>query len=406
MAKLTFLEAKINEHCNYKCVACFSYGNIAKKEFYPIEQFNRDLKRVGELFDFIPHFSLIGGEPLLNPDICDYMSIARRYLPASNIHLITNGVLLSAMDENFFKCASENKVKIHISKYSEKRDEARLSAAVSLLEKKNIDYFIQRIPFFHISKQLEQNPYKTQLTFDICRKSMECINLYKGMIYHCARPFSLKHYDEHFGTSYAKVNDGIPLHDPETSAESILLFLSVPGATCQYCTPNRKYIKWQQGQAKKEDWQIISENQKIIVGGQDIDFSLGLPLDLDTFYFDMNDLGGKEKGISMSMISILKDRDVYVWIADLKAIWLFEALYLYMCHVGVNITGIVASDSRIKSALDYIKAICFEDVPSQSYLLLVTSDEFSRDKSIFTITRKLITKGQKTQSNKTMPNKD
>lgn len=142
MAQLSNLNVKIAEHCNYKCIGCNVHSNIAKEEFYSLEQFEMDLKRVAELID-VKAFHLLGGEPLLNPEIYKYILIARRYLPDSQIDIITNGVLLSRMDENFFEYLIDNQINISISHYPEKRD-------------------------------VEQDAYDTQLTFDVCREIMDC----------------------------------------------------------------------------------------------------------------------------------------------------------------------------------------------------------------------------------------
>jgi organic radical activating enzyme len=393
MLRMNFLEAKISEHCNYQCIACFSYSNIAKKEFYPIAQFSKDIQRVGVLFDDIAHFSLLGGEPLLNPEVCNYIIIARQHLPSAEINLVTNGVLLSTMDESFFHCVVEHKVKIKVSQYPEKRDEARLKEAKKRLKKHKIEYYMYPMPFFHISKHLEQNTYDTQLAFDICRNSMECTTVCNGRIYHCARTCSLKHYDEHFGTSYANIDDGFPLHDPHTDRNTILSFLSSPAPACQYCTPNRKYIKWRQGQAKQEDWQVIPDNKNILPSNQDIRFNHELLEGIIAVYFEMSDSRGKGKMISLSNLLKLKNRDVYVWVGDLTSIWLFEALHLYALHIGVNIMGIVTSDSRIERALNYMDKIEFKEIPLHSCVFVLAFDDNSKDKALFAVKRKIIKRG-------------
>ena len=46
---------------------------------------------------------LLGGEPLLNPEINEYIKISRKYFPKTRISIITNATLLNDMDENFWK---------------------------------------------------------------------------------------------------------------------------------------------------------------------------------------------------------------------------------------------------------------------------------------------------------------
>ena len=396
MIQLNHLEAKINEHCNYNCVACNSYSNIAEQEVYNLDQYAMDINRVGELFDLVKEFLIVGGEPLLNKDICDYMEITRRYLLDTKIYLYTNGVLLPKMGEDFFQCVLENNVIIHISQYPEKMNETKLHDAKEILEKHSVEHHIVPVATFITSMHFEQNPYDVQHTFDICRQSVDCTNMYNGMIYICPRPFSLRHYDKRFGTSYARMDDGMPLHNSQTDGESILSYLSKPVSTCQYCTPHRNYVKWQQGQAKKNDWQAISENQHIISDIQDFASIVDEAYwKTNTFYFDMTDSTGKINNISMNDIHHLKDKPVYVWVHDFRCIWAFDLLYMGTNHYGIDIKGILTPDSRVESALHYMRKFNFKELPKFCYVLILGSNENNAIGKAALTVRSLVRKGDR-----------
>ena len=66
--------------------------------------------------------NLLGGEPLLNPKIIDFMRIARENLPNTNIQIVTNGILLNEQKEDFWHACNKYDIKIVVTKYPIKLD--------------------------------------------------------------------------------------------------------------------------------------------------------------------------------------------------------------------------------------------------------------------------------------------
>jgi MoaA/NifB/PqqE/SkfB family radical SAM enzyme len=65
--KLLHLEIHLAEHCNFGCASCNHFSPLAQKSFPDISEFERDVRRMGELFGGRARYiSLLGGEPLLN----------------------------------------------------------------------------------------------------------------------------------------------------------------------------------------------------------------------------------------------------------------------------------------------------------------------------------------------------
>ena len=94
LSKIKF-EIQLAEHCNLNCAGCNHFSSIADPEFVDVGEFEREVKRMGELFDHeCERFYLIGGEPLLHPQIITLMKIARDNFSKGNITIFTNGTLL------------------------------------------------------------------------------------------------------------------------------------------------------------------------------------------------------------------------------------------------------------------------------------------------------------------------
>ena len=117
-AFLGFVDIHLAEHCNLNCYSCDNFSQLAKKGYYDIESFSKDIKRLQELTDgCIERFHLMGGEPLLNKNCIQYFRILREHFPNSKIWVITNGILLPKQEENFWLACSKYNIELHPTKY-------------------------------------------------------------------------------------------------------------------------------------------------------------------------------------------------------------------------------------------------------------------------------------------------
>ena len=68
-------EVHLIDSCNLNCKGCVHFAPLAKpSSFYPLEEFEKEIKRLSELFGGrFGWIHIMGGEPLLNPNINDYL---------------------------------------------------------------------------------------------------------------------------------------------------------------------------------------------------------------------------------------------------------------------------------------------------------------------------------------------
>ncbi len=87
------LELHVAHSCNLACESCTHYSNQNHKGVLGLEEAERWFAPWSErLRPF--EFSLLGGEPTINPLLGDFVTLSRRYWPASRLRLVTNGFLL------------------------------------------------------------------------------------------------------------------------------------------------------------------------------------------------------------------------------------------------------------------------------------------------------------------------
>ena len=115
---LYYMELSVADHCNLNCKGCAFFSNIVDEEsFFKLDQFKSDISRLAELFGNIRILTLLGGEPLLNPDLPQFIYEARKAFPKSKIRVVTNGLLCKNMDQELIDVFVENDALLHITLY-------------------------------------------------------------------------------------------------------------------------------------------------------------------------------------------------------------------------------------------------------------------------------------------------
>ena len=91
---LPFLETMATQVCNLSCAGCTNYSDLTHQGYVRWRDMERDLRTWLEVID-IPDFGIMGGEPLINPEIREWLRGVRRLMPQSQIRFTTNGLLLN-----------------------------------------------------------------------------------------------------------------------------------------------------------------------------------------------------------------------------------------------------------------------------------------------------------------------
>ena len=113
-----YFEVHLVDHCNLNCQSCDNFSPLADEIYVNKLKFNRDLRRLSILAkDKIKNVRMLGGEPLLHPEVSTFLKISRNYFPEANVRLTTNGIKLSKMPENFWRTCNETKAIIEITYY-------------------------------------------------------------------------------------------------------------------------------------------------------------------------------------------------------------------------------------------------------------------------------------------------
>ena len=90
---LPFLETMITQVCNLACAGCTNYSDLSHKGYVTWKDGKEQLEKWLEIVD-IPDFGIMGGEPLINPQVDEWLIGVRDLMPNAQIRFTTNGLLM------------------------------------------------------------------------------------------------------------------------------------------------------------------------------------------------------------------------------------------------------------------------------------------------------------------------
>lgn len=237
---LPYLEFHAADHCNLNCKACEHYSGLIREEVYPdLEKLRADLGKLYHFFDDIATIRILGGEPLLNPEINEIIKMTRKQYPLTMLHLVTNGLKLFSMPESFFETIRECNTLLDISYYPPL--EAKREDLEGFLQDKQVVYTFGTIIRTFTKKQTLTPHENGEAVFYDCEQA-HCHNLYDGKIAACFLRFTTKYFNRYFGMRLPE-DGAIDLYEKGMTTEMIKRALNKPFQRCSYCTPPRP-VEW------------------------------------------------------------------------------------------------------------------------------------------------------------------
>lgn len=250
-------EISLADHCNLSCQMCDHYSQLSEPWFVDMEQFDKDLTRMGAIYEHkIGYIALLGGEPTLHENLIDCIKIARREFPDSELILLTNGIRLLELEQgrngNLWAVCRDYDVHITVTVYPIKLDYEKI-------EKKAKEYGVvitmsSDIHAAELTKAVKiSDKHTMKLESDI--EAFYCVNclyfnkfnvLKDGHIYMCPIAAHIDIFNRRFGTNLElKEADSLDIYQITTWKE-IADFSSNHVPFCSYCDlPNwRHHSQW------------------------------------------------------------------------------------------------------------------------------------------------------------------
>lgn len=230
------IEYSVSYHCNLRCYQCSHLSPLMKAHFPPVDGFRDDLLHLSEVLH-ARVLRLLGGEPLLNPEIDKFVAIAKQSGIADMVMVTTNGLLLHRMSEDFWKNADAVLVCLYPDvplKGSYTSFKQRAKVHNTLLWFHLIDTFRTTI----VSEPHHMD-WITALIYKTCKDAHlhHCHMIHEGMLYKCAVPPFLSRYLDSRKRPYDPIPDGISIHDNRDLAGGLESYLMEGDVkeSCRYC---------------------------------------------------------------------------------------------------------------------------------------------------------------------------
>ncbi|MBI5115780.1 hypothetical protein HZA56_04860 [Candidatus Poribacteria bacterium] len=181
---------------------------------------------------------LIGGEPLLNPEINSFLAIAKESGIADRLMVTTNGLLLHSMNADFWKLVDCVLVNLYPGiRLKESIDEFKLRAKMfgaRLCVRDQCAFRISLVTSPH------PNDWITDMIFRTCKNAhvFQCHMVHEGKLYKCAVPPFLPEYLLKLGINgYDPNRDAFNFREAKDLLEALKRFLLSPATmdSCRFC---------------------------------------------------------------------------------------------------------------------------------------------------------------------------
>jgi GTP 3',8-cyclase len=230
------LEINVTHHCNMSCRGCSHLSPNLPKFFELPESISRDLFVLSKNFR-TECISLLGGEPLLHPDLLEIIDVIRKSGITDRIRVITNGLLLHKMSDQFWQKVDEVHVSLYPSHPMRVEDlkvfQNNSKNHSSYLELRYQDYFSEF--FSDLGTSNDDLIKKIYLTCNAPREGC-CHTLYHGQYYKCPKAVFIPFvYQDRF--DFSRGEDSVKIKEDILFVQELAAYLSSdqPLQTCRYC---------------------------------------------------------------------------------------------------------------------------------------------------------------------------
>jgi MoaA/NifB/PqqE/SkfB family radical SAM enzyme len=256
------IEINVCDHCNLKCRNCDHYSNLVDEEvFLDVAEYEKDIKRLSDLTaGSLEAIKLVGGEPLLHPDICEILRLTRKHFPFSRIPLITNGILLLSMSEEFWQCLADERILLHLTEYPIKLDMKAIDEKIRLYGVYNYNLHNNRLYDDDSPKYMTKFPFvlskdTPKFYFIGCHHRFCSCVMKRGKIYACPPMAYVEHFNKAFGMNLQiDDEDTLDIYSAKTYRE-IADFLTRRANFCDYCDIKSRY-----SYKNREVWDISKKS--------------------------------------------------------------------------------------------------------------------------------------------------
>lgn len=233
----SFCEINAVDHCMFTCMDCNHASPAVKMHIANPDFVFRDLSTLSRFYGS-SMIKILGGEPLLHPNILALVKEVRRSDVSRNIRLVTNGILLSQMKDEVWKEIDEIEISVHPqTEYLLTPHMADIYQLAKLHQVTIIRYFYEnfRATFSTIGTT---DHSLTQRIYNTCRfaRLWGCQSIPEGYFFKCPQSIYIPNILDEL-VSYDHREDGVKIIGTSDFSGKLKKYLSSrnPLRACHYC---------------------------------------------------------------------------------------------------------------------------------------------------------------------------
>ena len=252
------LEIQVAEHCNLNCASCTHFSPLAKPRFIEKESFYLQFKKAYTIFRRnSKSLKIMGGEPLLHPQIIQLIGLARQDMPELKITLQTNGILLTSISDEFWDACHINNVLIRITRYPVILDMDQINL---MAQRHGVD--LKYHPSDSTIKSFNLYPLNLQgnscsdVNHANCRMKQRYVLIKDDRLFPCPIVGNIEHFNYAFNKNLICSDaDSISLNEISSFSE-YEQFAQNSIAFCRYCLPQqyKRDVGWAHSKKLISEW--------------------------------------------------------------------------------------------------------------------------------------------------------
>ena len=242
---INYIETHLVDHCNLKCRGCSHFSGLAPEQYKSFNDFQAEMEQLSRVAD-VGIIRLMGGEPLLHPQVVEFCEITRSIFPKAEVVLVSNGILLSHLIDDDINRLNQSNIELCISNYG-------LKLNWNQINKFQRYYFHGKTQMYNISL----DPSGSQ---DIVLSYLNCdlvqgkwLFFKDGRLYQCCIMANIDFFNQHFNEHIdIDIND-ISIDIFSHNEEEIQQFLNHPHKACKYCNTIKRHNSYANFATSKGD---------------------------------------------------------------------------------------------------------------------------------------------------------
>lgn len=231
------MDYHVIDRCNLNCKYCNHLCPIVPSNTPPktLYEIFTDFEKISRFKDMMANFTILGGEPLLHPDIGIILKKVRELMPNNSISLTTNGTMFKRLEE-LAPIIQENNIYVTLSLYPVSNTEEIENAFKKYIPCTKMH--IVRIPTDEgfAKRLLQEDEQKDIDRIYGCPRRRGCCQFANGRIYICHYSAALHYLKEKFGDQVKIEDNGFLEITENTKSGDIIKFLynDIPDV-CRHC---------------------------------------------------------------------------------------------------------------------------------------------------------------------------